>query len=898
MADNNDESADGAKTPATKRTSRTPRSPHTPRTATRSPRVDQSVSPKGEKVKSEDIDKAIKDLLGKMEAEQQKVRGRSSRKGSTGRQSRSASHKRSNPEGLVSVDKSQAVHEQQRHGKPKFSLKQRAKQVVAEIANDVKDMAKSAAGRGRSRSRRQSMNAERMDEIFVEAELHNQQPEGYVTEYSDAQVEHSEPESVVYRKKKQALRHRRERERQYETDDSSPERNTRNDRDKQQLLARMQKMRDALAKDEQLLNEFETEDTQYRSRRERELKPHPREVIKPLNVHDDNEQTVMKEIYDHDMGPILMLIFEKMEPKNRPDYKLLASLLANSKSNSAAAKRDTRDVATVVRDMRLLGTKGAQIIIAPPAATTYSVGPALTGPRGNATLKLCSTYFPPNKGKFIPGDGKNTSKSGDVCEALAFLTRAQNKCRLSREEFLEKFMDYFVGPCSIDIMEWIEANLSIEDIYKRMIRVFYKGETPAEAENTLKFIKEKHMFASMAEAEVKILRLARIASYKHMDVTQRIKDREHMASEAFLSILPPMVRTLVIDHASRVRAIDEKDLNFQDYIEMCSHHQDETDFFFKRRLEQKQKSPNGNNGNNGNNYNNSHGRVQAIQANTTTTQSGNNSANAASNNKPVANPNKGSQNQTSSGNTSSNGGGGGNSNSNGYGYKNKNFNFRPAGNSNANTSDSANSSGNKTSYSGGYKGKNFDPNFVHPNAKNYGNDGQQQHYGNNGQQQNFNNGQQNGYNNQQKGNFNRNAQQNNGGSNYNNYNGPRARLHDNNGHGNSGGNAAKPFSGNADQTQDAQAIHFGPNFKPPAGPSHAQNGKWPGGNGQRNQYIPLGSISCQLCPWKGHSSMNCELFAPNDRIPVPEMCSKCEWGSYHAMRVCPMGKWKTSQPEN
>jgi hypothetical protein len=83
-------------------------------------------------------------------------------------------------------------------------------------------------------------------------------------------------------------------------------------------------------------------------------------------------------------------------------------------------------------------------------------------------------WFPPRM-RFT---GENKKGEPDVCELLAILRTSQSHALLSEEEFRTKLLEYFTGACFGVVSTWVYADISIDELYRKIVDRYYVGDSP------------------------------------------------------------------------------------------------------------------------------------------------------------------------------------------------------------------------------------------------------------------------------------------------------------------------------------------------------------------------------------------------------------------------------------
>jgi hypothetical protein len=133
------------------------------------------------------------------------------------------------------------------------------------------------------------------------------------------------------------------------------------------------------------------------------------------------------------------------------------------------------------------------------APTQFSPIPTMTSPqRANDAIKM----FPRVKYSGSYKDGSMT-----VMEYLSSLNVAQQQCKLSKPEFLDRLLASSTGAAHEFIVEWIQSGENVDTIYYNLLVNFDKRITPAEAKIQINNYKAARN-TSLAKVESAIMMLA------------------------------------------------------------------------------------------------------------------------------------------------------------------------------------------------------------------------------------------------------------------------------------------------------------------------------------------------------------------------------------------------------
>jgi len=214
---------------------------------------------------------------------------------------------------------------------------------------------------------------------------------------------------------------------------------------------------------------------------------------------------------------------------------------------------------------------------------------------------LIRLNFPPAKAKHS-GTDKKTEAS--IIEILSILRSAQALTVLSQKEFMSKMLEYFTGELYQNTLDWINEGSDVADLYMKIVRKYYCGDSPTQAAAKLAALPANHDLKSLAAVETEIQRLAKLASYKYVPGDERDIHYEHLAKDTFLAMLPKEVKAPLDGRISQYKGMLNKELPFARVAQLASAYRQLLDKHFLERSEQRAKKGRGNQaGNNGSNGN-------------------------------------------------------------------------------------------------------------------------------------------------------------------------------------------------------------------------------------------------------------------------------------------------------
>ena len=474
------------------------------------------------------------------------------------------------------------------------------------------------------------------------------------------------------------------------------------------------------------------------------------------------------------------------------------------------------------------------VIVAPPSEDSYGLDPTISD-CNQTRLNFVKTAF------------KRFNKFGDksdveIIPLMRWLTEQQELVKLSEREFKNQILEHFRGSALNTINGWIvRNNLSVTELYQRIIQHFYTGLTPEESRQVLQEIRS-YQFKSLADAEDQIEKLAAGASYEKMIGYDRDYEFRTLSTRAMKEILPERIKTDLATDIDRFRGRHQRELEFDELVKLLSVHRRDLDQFFRNK---KGKIIPTQSKNSGGVF--STGQYNNKRSNFTSKVSGDRGENnnQKNNNKTESTSNNEQHSQSSRGNFR---GRPGNRNQG----PNRNFNSNRNNDSSGN---SGNGRRNQTSQVSRGKPMKFQ------GADSYGSG--------------VNKTQANSYNNPEEYN---NESFNSGPAH------PEPEAHAPNNYSNviTNGVSRNSYGNN----------HYRGNHR-------GQRGGYHGGHGNRNEngFYKLGSFACQLCNYsKTHNSIHCPWFPPGERNPSQGKCEKCPWNSHHLGKICPVTEQESLYP--
>ena len=211
------------------------------------------------------------------------------------------------------------------------------------------------------------------------------------------------------------------------------------------------------------------------------------------------------------------------------------------------------------------------------APTKFGKHPTLftNNPMRHSMVKMYFTSRP----RF---SGKDLEKDGNIVELLSHLQRAQNNRVLSKEEFCHKILEYFSGPAFVCVSQWVNEDLEVDEIFRRIVDRFYAHEYPEEVAAKLNNISAAQ-FKKYAQAETEISRLARLVSYKYLPGRRREEMYDSLACQALKKVLPPHVLTHIEARTNHYRALTSKEVPYNQLVRMVASFRDSIDAFYQGR---------------------------------------------------------------------------------------------------------------------------------------------------------------------------------------------------------------------------------------------------------------------------------------------------------------------------
>jgi len=244
---------------------------------------------------------------------------------------------------------------------------------------------------------------------------------------------------------------------------------------------------------------------------------------------------------EHPLGRILLQLAKdhvnlarktNLKSMNTSIDKLCSDFKRGMLQERAESKQDIDDV---TRQIELniihkeLNSHKINAIIEPP--TNFSPTPAIHSAN---KLKEIQGVFP-KRGHFsgFPKDGGTS-----VTEFLRQLNEAQERCRLSEDEFIARMLASSTGLAHDLILEWRTNGESADTIYHNLLLNFDKRQNPEDARQQLSSYKISKN-SSLGHAQSKIMLLAGRAADAYPQGESRITYYNMEAINALIRALPP-----------------------------------------------------------------------------------------------------------------------------------------------------------------------------------------------------------------------------------------------------------------------------------------------------------------------------------------------------------------------
>ena len=178
--------------------------------------------------------------------------------------------------------------------------------------------------------------------------------------------------------------------------------------------------------------------------------------------------------------------------------------------------------------------------------TIFSNEPVIT-----SSQKLAEILKVFHRGNKFSGSKQDSSIS--IVEYLNMLKTAQNQCKLSREEFIDRMLETSTGLAHELLLEWVQNGESIETIYHNLLVTFDKRMSPEEAKQQLTNFKIPKS-SSLAKAEAQIMILASRAASKLPEGQSRIDNYNLESINALIRALPRASSTRVNNEYTQLSA--------------------------------------------------------------------------------------------------------------------------------------------------------------------------------------------------------------------------------------------------------------------------------------------------------------------------------------------------------
>jgi DNA-binding transcriptional ArsR family regulator len=227
-------------------------------------------------------------------------------------------------------------------------------------------------------------------------------------------------------------------------------------------------------------------------------------------------------------------------------------------SSALISREEAQQIASAAAEAYDLRSASAENVqIRPPAQESYGVHPTLSG-NNHGRLEFIKRHFAARGARFSGAPPKDNKKGSveDYSNCISFLlehlTRKQETCQLSRQEFLEQMMEFLSDGALSNVSSWVARNMSVEQIYEMLMQTYHKGSKPHEAQDKLNNI-QRDAFRSIHEAINYIDRTARDASFKLIAGRQREEYRDRISVNALERILPEPVKCAIVDKLDRIK---------------------------------------------------------------------------------------------------------------------------------------------------------------------------------------------------------------------------------------------------------------------------------------------------------------------------------------------------------
>jgi len=244
---------------------------------------------------------------------------------------------------------------------------------------------------------------------------------------------------------------------------------------------------------------------------------------------------------EHPLGRILLQLAKdhvnlarktNLKSMNTSIDKLCSDFKRGMQQERAENKQDIDDVTRQIElniISKELNSHKINAIIEPP--TNFSPSPTIHTAN---KLKEIQQVFP-KRGHFsgFPKDGGTS-----VTEFLRQLNEAQERCRLSEEEFIARMLASSTGLAHDLILEWRTNGETADTIYHNLLLNFDKRQNPEDARQQLSSYKISKN-SSLGHAQSKIMLLAGRAADAYPQGESRITYYNMEAINALIRALPP-----------------------------------------------------------------------------------------------------------------------------------------------------------------------------------------------------------------------------------------------------------------------------------------------------------------------------------------------------------------------
>jgi len=307
-----------------------------------------------------------------------------------------------------------------------------------------------------------------------------------------------------------------------------------------------------------------------------------------------------------------------------------ATTVAAASANPGGIPRNWQEIVKEIIRTSSLVTASARTITIPPP--THFAPRDTIIPGDSARLSLVRSLFP-NRTKI---SGTNKGEIG-VDELLSHLKFSQDSIVLSEPEFLVKLLECFSGGYWQMISEWIAAGFNTNEIYIRIMRRMYKGESPQDAKQKLTTFNNDHSYRTLAAVEGEVTRLARIASYRFLPGVQRDAFFNMIATDTLLGTLPRQIQIILMASIDHHVGLSAKDLPFATICDLTAQHATEINRFLGERANKMKKDTSGgsssvakSNGKKNQRGNDAMGQVHVVAATTGSSNGGTDSSSRGS----------------------------------------------------------------------------------------------------------------------------------------------------------------------------------------------------------------------------------------------------------------------------